>query len=820
MIFHTPLLLALLPFANAGGVHKLKLKKLPPASNNPALESAYLAGKYGASPQSPLMGLGGAGRRLDRPAFEDGEQLLWTQGGHNVPLSTNGSEFSIRYGSGSMEGFVSQDVLTIGDLEIPAQDFAEAIKEPGLAFAFGKFDGILGLGYDTISVNHITPPFYSMINRGLLDEPVFSFRLGSSDQDGGEAVFGGIDHTAYSGKITYVPVRRKAYWEVELEKVSFGDDVLELENTGAAIDTGNTMHKLQWNFDSYVTSTGTSLIALPTDIAEMLNTQIGAKKSWNGQYQIDCSKVPSLPELSFYFDGQAYPLKGSDYILDVQGTCISAFTGLDINLPGGSLWIIGDVFLRKRHQLSRALQHTLDRVNVLGDEGSYGHTGCVNALSWARNGELLLSGGDDTTVRIWSIDPADTSQDYPFVCRSVIQTGHTANIFSAHMLPYSSRIATVAGDHQIRVFDIGESAFTASANGKETTYSARQSLIHRLRCHDDRVKRIVTEHSPDLFLTVGEDGTVRQHDLRASHNCWREPCPSPLVKVNHELSTLSLSPLTPHLFVVAGESPYGYLFDRRHVGRNLRTEWGIPYTLDTDDPSLTTCVRRFGKPTAPAGDPMSAPVSSHQAMLMLKHWIIAFSSDGVYLYSTYDDPVNGKSPAISSSMSLPSNAKAEYETRFKKRKTPELPLYGKMDIDAESPSQSGDIGPEFTEFTEHSGGEEHQTNSTDQEDDMADDDDDDDDDGEDYLNLRRDDERNYLPSVPVVLPRQHYTGARNLATIKDGPNDEFIASGSDDGNFFLWRKATGALHGIYEGDGTVVNMIEGHPHLPLIAFSE
>jgi saccharopepsin len=78
-----------------------------------------------------------------------------------------------------------------------------------------------------------------MINQGLIDEPVFSFRLGSSEEDGGEAIFGGIDSDAYEGKITYVPVRRKAYWEVELEKVSFGDDALELENTGAAIDTGN-----------------------------------------------------------------------------------------------------------------------------------------------------------------------------------------------------------------------------------------------------------------------------------------------------------------------------------------------------------------------------------------------------------------------------------------------------------------------------------------------------------------------------------------------------------------------------------------------------
>jgi len=38
-----------------------------------------------------------------------------------------------------MEGFVSNDVLTIGDLKIPGADFAEATKEPGLTFAFGKY---------------------------------------------------------------------------------------------------------------------------------------------------------------------------------------------------------------------------------------------------------------------------------------------------------------------------------------------------------------------------------------------------------------------------------------------------------------------------------------------------------------------------------------------------------------------------------------------------------------------------------------------------------------------------------------------------------
>jgi len=394
MVIVSSFFLALLPFVAASRLHKLRLHKLPanpPAAYSPELEAAYLAEKYGGAPsemQMPL-GLGGLGRV--RPSTGGNKQLFWTQeelkGGHGVPLANflnaqyfaeitlgeppqtfkvvldtgssnlwipstqcgsiacflhskydssasstykqNGTEFSIRYGSGAMEGFVSNDLLLIGDLEIKKQDFAEAVKEPGLAFAFGKFDGILGLAYDSISVNHITPPFYNMINQGLIESPVFSFRIGSSEDDGGEAIFGGIDHSAYTGEIHYVPVRRKAYWEVELEKVCFGDEELELEQTGAAIDTG------------------TSLIVVPTDIAEMLNAQIGAKKSWLGQYQVDCDKVPTLPDLTFQFGGKPYSLKGTDYIVELSGSCISAFTGMDIDVPGGSLWIIGDVFLRK-----------------------------------------------------------------------------------------------------------------------------------------------------------------------------------------------------------------------------------------------------------------------------------------------------------------------------------------------------------------------------------------------------------------------------------------------------------------------------------------
>jgi len=243
----------------------------------------------------------------------------------------NGSAFEIRYGSGELSGFVSQDTLTIGDLKIKDQLFAEATEEPGLAFAFGRFDGILGLGYDTISVNGIVPPFYEMINQGLLDDPVFAFYLGdTADGEGeSEAIFGGINKDHYTGKLIEIPLRRKAYWEVDFDSISFGDSTAELEDTGVILDTG------------------TSLIALPSTLAELLNKEMGAKKGYNGQYTVDCDKRDTLPDATFQLAGFKFSITAYDYILEVQGSCISSFFGMDIPAPAGPLAILGDSFLRK-----------------------------------------------------------------------------------------------------------------------------------------------------------------------------------------------------------------------------------------------------------------------------------------------------------------------------------------------------------------------------------------------------------------------------------------------------------------------------------------
>ncbi|XP_014216929.1 DDB1- and CUL4-associated factor 8 isoform X1 [Copidosoma floridanum] len=69
-----------------------------------------------------------------------------------------------------------------------------------------------------------------------------------------------------------------------------------------------------------------------------------------------------------------------------------------------------------------------------------------------------------------------------------------------------------------------------------------------------------------------------------------------------------------------------------------------------------------------------------------------------------------------------------------------------------------------------------------------------------------------------------YQGHRNSATVKGvnffGPKSEFILSGSDCGNIFIWDKKTEAIVQWMPGDehGSV-NVLESHPHIPILATS-
>lgn len=68
-----------------------------------------------------------------------------------------------------------------------------------------------------------------------------------------------------------------------------------------------------------------------------------------------------------------------------------------------------------------------------------------------------------------------------------------------------------------------------------------------------------------------------------------------------------------------------------------------------------------------------------------------------------------------------------------------------------------------------------------------------------------------------------FTGHASVQTIKGvgfwGPNSEFVVSGSDDANFYIWDTETAKLLNILQGHDDVVNCVVGHPRNPIVASS-
>ena len=85
----------------------------------------------------------------------------------------DGQDFDIQYGSGGVTGTTSKDTVTMGDALAATMTFGEITKTKGAMFLVSQLDGILGLGYPTISVDKL-PVF---IDESNLTEKTFSFYL-------------------------------------------------------------------------------------------------------------------------------------------------------------------------------------------------------------------------------------------------------------------------------------------------------------------------------------------------------------------------------------------------------------------------------------------------------------------------------------------------------------------------------------------------------------------------------------------------------------------------------------------------------------------
>jgi cathepsin D len=294
--------------------------------------------------------------------FDTGSSNLWVPC-HGCPISniacllhkkfnckesstcTNtGQEFKIEYGSGSMDGTVDDDVVCFGSGEDTSfctdksQGFACAKDEPGLAFVLAKFDGILGMAWDSISVDKIAQPMDQIFNHPACTQQLFAFWLNRDDESqvGGEMTLCDLDKKHYKGDIVYENLTGTDYWRINIGGLKVGDE--QIVGTAAAI-----------------IDTGTSLLVGPTELVSQIQTIIGGFPIAPGEYVVLCNLVEFLPTLHITIGGRDFALKPEDYILkeSEEGVdiCIVGISGLDFPPSVGDLWILGDVFIGRYYSV-------------------------------------------------------------------------------------------------------------------------------------------------------------------------------------------------------------------------------------------------------------------------------------------------------------------------------------------------------------------------------------------------------------------------------------------------------------------------------------
>ncbi|KAF4677093.1 Syntaxin-1A [Perkinsus chesapeaki] len=190
------------------------------------------------------------------------------------------------------------------------------------------------------------------------------------------------------------------------------------------------------------------------------------------------------------------------------------------------------------------------------------HAGCVNTLCWSEDGQLLLSGSDDTHLMLWRYSDITAREGLGGTCRpaEIIHTGHSSNIFHSRFFPDRSfLVASCSLDGSVKVIDI--------ENG---------IVLETSSAHKDMVTKLVIPwDSPQLVISCSADSTIRQFDLRAG------PSSSEILSRWADwrggINAISGGwAMRPYSILAGGDWPVVQLYDRRRMGLDGRASHSAP----------------------------------------------------------------------------------------------------------------------------------------------------------------------------------------------------------------------------------------------------
>ncbi|TFY66293.1 hypothetical protein EVG20_g4795 [Dentipellis fragilis] len=255
--------------------------------------------------------------------------------------------FALTYGDGSqVKGQQWADVVASGGLKATTQTIGVAGNYSD-GFTRG-FDGLVGLGFQHISVYNATPFFQTLVNEKQTDSPVFGMKLADGNS---ELFLGGTNSKLYSGEPIYVPVREEGYWQVDLDALT--------------VRGNTTAKKLTSIIDS-----GTTLILGDDDSVSAFYANIpGAKQlvnspgMWSGTYFLILGDYTGTVAYGGGYAFSAWPISPASFSIGPvsagSSDCIAGVAS-----GGTSFWVVGDVFMQNVYTIFDAGQKRVGFANL------------------------------------------------------------------------------------------------------------------------------------------------------------------------------------------------------------------------------------------------------------------------------------------------------------------------------------------------------------------------------------------------------------------------------------------------------------------------
>lgn len=153
-----------------------------------------------------------------------------------------GYTWSIQYGDGSgAAGVVYKDTVVIGGASVSSQAVEAATSVSSQFVRDTSNSGLVGLAFSTI--NTVEPKsqttFFGNVKPSL-PRPLFTANL--QHQAPGRYDFGFVDHSQFTGNVTYVPVNpANGFWEFSANGYQVGATAFVSDTIDAIADTGTTL---------------------------------------------------------------------------------------------------------------------------------------------------------------------------------------------------------------------------------------------------------------------------------------------------------------------------------------------------------------------------------------------------------------------------------------------------------------------------------------------------------------------------------------------------------------------------------------------------